>query len=37
MNNLSDESGHPSFEENYFYQFYDNLEGIVIPIRGDSS
>ena len=42
MNKLSNESGPPPFIENYFYKFYENiknnnLEGIVIPIRGDSS
>jgi predicted O-methyltransferase YrrM len=42
MNNLKIEGGPPPTEDNYLYQFYENirnnnLEGIVIPMRGDSS
>jgi len=42
MNDLSTEGAPPPQIENYFYTFYNNirennLEGIVIPIRGDSS
>jgi predicted O-methyltransferase YrrM len=42
MSNLPSDGGPPPSVDNYFYNFYDNirtndLEGIVIPIRGDSS
>jgi predicted O-methyltransferase YrrM len=42
MTNLTKEGGPPPLVDNYFYKFYENirnnnLEGIVIPIRGDGS
>lgn len=42
MKKLSTDGGPPPDVENYFYKFYENvrannLEGIVIPIIGDSS
>lgn len=42
MNNLDENGSPPPFVENYFYKFYNNikqnnLENVVIPIRGDSS
>ena len=42
MKKLSHDGSPPPEVKNYFYKFYENirnnnLEGIVIPIRGDSS
>lgn len=42
MKDLARDGGPPPVEENYFYQFYDNvrrnaLEGVIIPMRGDSA
>lgn len=42
MKKLSHDGGPPPEVNNYFYKFYENirnnnLEGIVIPVRGDSS
>ena len=42
MVNLSVDGGPPPLVDNYFYKFYENvrnqdLEGVIIPVRGDSS
>ena len=42
MENLSADGGPPPLIDNYFYKFYENvrsqgLEGVIVPVRGDSS